>query len=208
MSKKVYELANELNISSVDLVTKLRDLGFNVRNHMVALTEAEVESAMKALNPPSAEKDATKKKAIKKKLSHAKSLKKMKRKIVKLLRFLKKKLKLLPLRRTPEAVETVETASETGLEEEAKVAAAAKAKSSTVKRRSGGRKEEDEISEDGTRDIYRGDMPRGLSIVSRPVVAPKSETRDSDAPRDKNKVYKEKMHSFYACIYAGDKRRN
>jgi translation initiation factor IF-2 len=51
MSKKVYELASEIGIGAIDLVEKLKNLGFNVRNHMVALSDDEVAKAMQELGP-------------------------------------------------------------------------------------------------------------------------------------------------------------
>ena len=49
MSKKVFELANEVGIGAVDLVEKLRGIGLNVRNHMVKLSEEELVKAMSEL---------------------------------------------------------------------------------------------------------------------------------------------------------------
>lgn len=50
MAKKVYELANELGIGAIDLVEKLKSLGMNVRNHMVALTAEEETRARAAFD--------------------------------------------------------------------------------------------------------------------------------------------------------------
>ncbi len=70
MSKKVYELASELGIGAIDLVEKLKSLGMNVRNHMVALSDEDVAKARAAFDttkqvaaPP---KKAVVKKVIKK----------------------------------------------------------------------------------------------------------------------------------------------
>ena len=49
MSKKVFELANEVGIGAVDLVEKLRGIGLNVRNHMGKLSEEELVKAMSEL---------------------------------------------------------------------------------------------------------------------------------------------------------------
>ncbi|MBD65890.1 MAG: translation initiation factor IF-2 [Halobacteriovoraceae bacterium] len=64
MSKKVFELAKELDIGAIDLVEKLKDMGMNVRNHMVKLSDEEVEKAMEAFAPA---KEAPKKKKVTKK---------------------------------------------------------------------------------------------------------------------------------------------
>ena len=68
MTIKVYELANEHGISAVEVVGKLRDAGVNVRNHMVALSNDELEIAKRIVTPEVAvDKKATKKKVAKKK---------------------------------------------------------------------------------------------------------------------------------------------
>ncbi|MBF0300907.1 MAG: translation initiation factor IF-2 N-terminal domain-containing protein, partial [Oligoflexia bacterium] len=69
MPKKIYELANEMSIGALDLVEKLKTMGFNVRNHMSALSDDEIEKFNEAM---SSNKDksssASKKKVIKRKI--------------------------------------------------------------------------------------------------------------------------------------------
>ena len=48
MAKKVYELATEIGVGAIDLVEKLKTMGFNVRNHMASLTDEEVAKAKAA----------------------------------------------------------------------------------------------------------------------------------------------------------------
>ncbi len=74
MSKKVFELAKELGIGAIDLVEKLRSEGLNVRNHMVALTDDELNQALKIFEPK--EDSAAKKKVTKKKVTKKKVVKK------------------------------------------------------------------------------------------------------------------------------------
>jgi translation initiation factor IF-2 len=64
---KVFELAKELDIGAIDLVEKLKSMGMNVRNHMVKLSDEDVEKAREALaaKAPAAKK-TTKKKVVKK----------------------------------------------------------------------------------------------------------------------------------------------
>lgn len=69
MSVKVFELAKELDVGAVDLVVKLRGLGLNVRNHMVALSDDEEAQARAALIPQPASPTTKKKKAVRKKVS-------------------------------------------------------------------------------------------------------------------------------------------
>jgi translation initiation factor IF-2 len=48
MAQKVYELANEIGVGALDLVEKLKTMGFNVRNHMASLTDEEIGKAKSA----------------------------------------------------------------------------------------------------------------------------------------------------------------
>ena len=63
MAKKVYELANEIGVGAIDLVEKLKTMGFNVRNHMASLTDDEVAKAKAAYEAPE-KKSAPVKKAV------------------------------------------------------------------------------------------------------------------------------------------------
>lgn len=76
MPKKVYELAKELDVGAIDLVEKLKSEGFEVRNHMVSLTDDQVEKAMLLYRPSEPETKATKKKVTKKKAAKKKVTKK------------------------------------------------------------------------------------------------------------------------------------
>jgi len=51
MAKKVYELANEIGVGALDLVEKLKSMGFSVRNHMASLTAEEEAKAREAFEP-------------------------------------------------------------------------------------------------------------------------------------------------------------
>lgn len=82
MPKKVYELANELGVGAIDLVEKLKSEGYEVRNHMVSLSDDEVEKAILLYKPAAdetkaAKKKVTKKKAAKKKVTKKKVVKKV-----------------------------------------------------------------------------------------------------------------------------------
>ena len=46
MSKKVFELAKELDLKPLDLVEELKNKGFNVKNHMAALSDEELSKFM------------------------------------------------------------------------------------------------------------------------------------------------------------------
>src|ERR1043165_5358340 len=66
MAKKVYELANEIGVGAIDLVEKLKTMGFNVRNHMASLTDDEVAKAKAAYDAPSKSAAPVKKAVVRK----------------------------------------------------------------------------------------------------------------------------------------------
>ena len=78
MAKKVFELAKELDVNSLDLVEKLKDLGFPVRNHMSSLSDDEL-AKFNDLSKSDDSSKTTKKKTTKKKAA----VKKVTRKTVK-----------------------------------------------------------------------------------------------------------------------------
>lgn len=58
MSKlRVYELARELNLSSKDLISKLTDLGVNIKNHMSTLEDEEVNMIVELMREPEMKED-------------------------------------------------------------------------------------------------------------------------------------------------------
>ena len=84
MPKKIFELASDFDMNSLDLVDKLKELGFSVRNHMSLLSDEDVDSIKVKLFPPAeepkkkvAKKKTTKKKAAKKKTTKKKAVKKV-----------------------------------------------------------------------------------------------------------------------------------
>lgn len=66
MAKKVYELASEIGVPSLDLVEKLKTMGFNVRNHMASLTDEEVAKAKAAYETPKTSAAPAKKAVVRK----------------------------------------------------------------------------------------------------------------------------------------------
>lgn len=69
MPKKVFELAKELNVGPLDLVESLKAKGFNVRNHMAELSDADVEKYLSDIKKEEEAKESTdtKKKVVRKK---------------------------------------------------------------------------------------------------------------------------------------------
>jgi translation initiation factor IF-2 len=70
MAKKVYELATELGVGAIDLVEKLKTMGMNVRNHMVALSPEE-EARARAEYAPKQTAAPVKKTVVKKVIKKA-----------------------------------------------------------------------------------------------------------------------------------------
>lgn len=66
MAKKVYELANEIGIGALDLVEKLKSMGFNIRNHMASLSDEEVTKAKAAYGPTQKSSPPVKKAVVRK----------------------------------------------------------------------------------------------------------------------------------------------
>lgn len=66
MAKKVYELANEIGVGALDLVEKLKTMGFNVRNHMASLTDEEAAKALAAYATPEKKSSPVKKAVVRK----------------------------------------------------------------------------------------------------------------------------------------------
>jgi len=77
MPKKIFELAKELDMNSLELVEVLRDKGYAVRNHMTALTEEEVAKVMAMYQPTPAQPAKATKKAVVKKSSKQKVVKRI-----------------------------------------------------------------------------------------------------------------------------------
>ena len=67
MSKKVFELAKELDMRPLDLVDKLRSKGYAVRNHMSPLSDKEIEGICVEFVKKEEESADSKKKKVKKK---------------------------------------------------------------------------------------------------------------------------------------------
>lgn len=66
MPKKVFELANEIGMGAIDLVEKLKEMGLNVKNHMVVLSDEEVLKAKSALGGSNGDASDSSKKVAKK----------------------------------------------------------------------------------------------------------------------------------------------
>ena len=79
MAKKVFELAKELEMNSLELVEKLKGMGFAVRNHMSSLGDEDLVK-FQELSAPVVEKKVAKKKTTKKKAAKKTAKKKVTKK--------------------------------------------------------------------------------------------------------------------------------
>lgn len=68
---KVFELAKDLDIGAIDLLEKLKSSGMNIRNHMVSLSEPEIEQARQLFKTVEPSAAPVKKKVVKKKAASA-----------------------------------------------------------------------------------------------------------------------------------------
>jgi len=201
MPKKIFELANELDIKALDLVEKLKDQGFNVRNHMTSLNDDEVEKVMANLKAAEEASGATKKKVVKKKAKKkvakkakaaAGDSKKKKAKVTKKKTVLRKK---------------GDESKEDEVEEEV-LEAKPKTLKKVVKKKAASK--DGEVVETQTSDGSSTETLKeafGLRVVSRPENAKveDSETEEEKAPitppaesatEEEKELYKEKMHKF------------
>lgn len=79
---KVFELAKQLNIKSLDLVDQLKNLGFSIKNHMSLLTEEDEKKIITHFEKKVIEKDSTIKKISKKKSTDQSTTQSVRKKIV------------------------------------------------------------------------------------------------------------------------------
>ncbi len=176
MPKKIFEIANELGKGALDLVEELKGHGFNVRNHMSALSDEDLDKAMGLIAPKTddsgskkkAKKKVTKKKAAKKKVTKKKVVKKV-------------------AKATTAVTEEVVAKDDADTESEKKTVTRRK---SVVRKKADEPKVEpqkeasDEASDSSTpkeQDDIVKDAPRGLQVVAQ---APKKE----EAPVAEEKI--------------------
>ena len=215
MPKKIFEIAKELDMGAIDLVEKLKDEGFNVRNHMASLDDADVEKVMAKFGAPVEEKSApkTKKKTTKKKKVVKKSATTTKKKTTKKKAVVTKKKTVIRKKGDAEMAEedtTPEVVASEAVVEEEKPKATPKTRIVKKDAKSEGHKEEAaENKSESLKEAF------GLRVVSRPeeeaedsqdesssseVAAKTAESDDSKSSSQKKddepELYKEKVHTF------------
>ncbi len=196
MPKKIFELAKELDMNSLDLVEKLKNEGFNVRNHMNSLTEEEVEKFMASFAKQT-EVTGTKKKVTKKKTAKKKVVKKAtKAGDSKKVTTTKKKPTVLRRKADEKDGEVV---LDSPIEEEVLEAAPVKKKVLKKKATSSTEEASEEVTA-GNKSETLGEA-FGLRVVSRPEAAAKESAEATgkegrSEPEEEEDLYKEKVHKF------------
>ncbi|MBT3585578.1 MAG: translation initiation factor IF-2 [Halobacteriovoraceae bacterium] len=187
MPKKIFELAKDLDMSSIDLVEDLKGRGYSVRNHMTTLTEEDVQKILAVFAQEKEEKEVAAKKT-KKKTKKKSATKKAKKKVA-----------------AGSASATKKSASKKKKTTKAKgeeAEAATVLKKKTVIRRKTNPADEVAVQEpDEFEQIEAGaveagapvesERQEGLQVVSRPEQVAVKE----DASTEKE-VFKEKVHKF------------
>ncbi|MFP5386308.1 MAG: translation initiation factor IF-2 [Bacteriovoracia bacterium] len=198
MAKKVYELANEIGVGAIDLVEKLKSMGFNVRNHMASLTDDEVAKAKAAYGTQEKKAPPVKKAVVRK--------------------VIKREAAPAAQEETPkeeaEAPATKVTAPEVAATASAAAASEApateeKPKVVTVKRKTKAQKEEEdkravEAKEEAAREAALEEARREASVEPPPATA----YNTSPKPKEPKKEYfEQKMHSFTPVFVPEEKKK-
>jgi translation initiation factor IF-2 len=201
MAKKVYELANEIGVGALDLVEKLKGMGFNVRNHMASLTDEEVFKAKSAYETPEKRAAPVKKAVV--------------RKVV------KKDAPSSDEMPAPTVVEEVHEVPVTAKVAAPEVAASApvdaqaddKPKLVTVKRKTKAQKEEeDKRAVEAREEAHAAAERAATEQAARAALAdqpmPATAFNTTQKVRDPNKdYYEEKRHSFTPIFVPEEKKK-
>ncbi|MCF8059836.1 MAG: translation initiation factor IF-2 [Bacteriovoracaceae bacterium] len=190
MPKKIFELAKELDMGALDLVEKLKDQGFNVRNHMNSLTDEEVEKAMASFAEMSAvsdpKKKATKKKVVKKKV------------VKKSTKAGDSKKKTATIKKTVLRKKGDEGEAPTEIAASEEVSETKVIKKKVVKKKAAASAEEVSGENPEGNKSETLEEAFGLRVVSRPEVKAKevAPPENVDEESEEEELYKEKIHTF------------
>lgn len=188
MPKKVYEVANEIGIGAIELVEKLKSLGMNVRNHMVALSDEEVDKAMAQFAATATTTEPSAKKVAKKKVTKKVTKKKVVKKVIK--KASDEDVEENPVE-SAEIVESVETAplkEEPILEEQPEEK---KAKTVVVKKKVIKKEKPATASKDKSDDVFREKMH-----TFTPIFIPEDVKEEKEVAPKKVKVVEKPSVQF------------
>lgn len=188
MAKKVYELASEIGVGALDLVEKLKTMGFNVRNHMASLTDDEVVKAKAAYEAPKTNAAPVKKAIIRK--------------------VIKKEVAPVVAEVAPKVTEAVEEPVSSPVENSPEVATPAvvsaapeaviddKPKIVTVKRKTKAQKDEEDKKAAEAKEVAREIAAREQAARENTEPLPASAFNTSKTRDPKKDYYEEKRHTF------------
>ena len=173
---KIFEIAKDLDIGAIDLVEKLKSEGFEVRNHMSMLSEADTEKALALFRPSEDDKPKTKKKTKKK---VAKKV--VKKKVVKKVAKASAPDVQAEVAEEPKVEVAPEVVSEEATEKKTtKKASVVRKKASTIKEEKeqkaiekAKREEEEKLKAEQAKD-----RPKGLQVVYDPLSEQNAEQSD------------------------------
>ncbi|MES2529284.1 MAG: translation initiation factor IF-2 [Bdellovibrionota bacterium] len=191
MAKKVYELASEIGVPSLDLVEKLKKMGFNVRNHMASLTDEEVAKAKAAYEAPKTNaapvKKAVVRKVVKKEAAPvvAEVAPKAPEAVVE-----EPAAAAAPVENTPEVAATPVAAAP------AAEAADDKPKVVTVKRKTKAQKDEEDKKAAEAKEVAKEIAAREQAARENTEPLPATAFNTSKTRDPKKDYYEEKRHTF------------
>jgi translation initiation factor IF-2 len=200
MAKKVYELANEIGVGAIDLVEKLKSMGFNVRNHMASLTDEEVAKAKSAYEAPEKKAPPVKKAVV--------------RKVVKKDAPGEEASAPPTKEEVPEVPVTAKVAApEVAGSAAVEASADDKPKVVTVKRKTKAQKEEEdkraiEAKEEAQAAAEKAAVEQAARAAQADQPRPASAFNTTQKVRDPNKdYYEEKRHTFTPIYVPEDKKK-
>jgi translation initiation factor IF-2 len=196
MAKKVYELANEIGVGAIDLVEKLKTMGFNVRNHMASLTDDEVAKAKAAYEAPSKSaapaKKAVVRKVVKKEAAPVEEAPKGEA--------------VAPVEEAPKASEPVAATAATSVEP---TSADDKPKVVTVKRKTKAQKEEEDKKAHEAKVEAAAEAAREQAARENQEPLTAASYNTSGKLRDPKKdYYEEKRHTFTPIFTPEEKKKD
>lgn len=203
MAKKVYELANEIGVGALDLVEKLKSMGFNIRNHMASLSVEEEAKARSAYETPEKKTAPTKKAVVRKVIKReAPSSQPAAEETPVATKEAQEDTPEVKTSEVSPAAESPVEASTESPDEKPKVV--------TVKRKTKAQKEEEvqraaEAKEAKEKEESVQRMG-GLRVVSMPEESDRSEERSSSRGSEPKKEYFEEKRHTFTPVYIPDEK--
>ncbi len=203
MAKKVYELASEIGVPSLDLVEKLKTMGFNVRNHMASLTDEEVAKAKAAYEAPKT-KAAPEKKAVVRKVVKKEAAPVVAEVAPKAPEVVEQPV--APVENAPEV--TAAPAGPVASAEAAPVAGEAPKVVVTVKRKTKAQKDEEDKKAAEAKEVAKEIAAREQAARENTEPLPATAFNTSAKTRDPKKdYYEEKRHTFTPIFVPEEKKK-